>query len=105
VTAPLIALSNTRDARGDYARRFISQAMLPASNALPTHFYHFRLCIGAHPLPLGWTLSVQSMCEMRHQLLNQQTQTRNSPFNKKQLEEIANHGSSAASADACAEQK
>jgi hypothetical protein len=105
VAAPLIALSNTRDARGDYARRAISQAATPTSGDLPKHFFHFRLCVGAHPLPLGWTLSDQSMLEMRHQLCNQHSKTANSPFNKAQADEIARHaGSGAQRPDLCAAQ-
>ncbi len=83
--APLIALSNTREARGDYARRALSQAA-------PKHFSHLRLCIGTHPLPLGWTMSAQSMLEMRHQLCDRETNTPNSPFNKAQLDAIAAAG-------------
>lgn len=59
--APAIALLNTRDARGDQARRHFKQEI---GNA----FYHFRLCESAHPLPLGWTLGKGSIDEMADQL-------------------------------------
>jgi hypothetical protein len=104
--APVIALSNTRDARGEYARRSLSQATLPAASInLPRHFAHLRLCIGTHPLPLGWTMSAQSMLEMRNQMCNQQSNTPNAPFNKAQLDQIAAGGAaSAPPAGLCAAQ-
>jgi hypothetical protein len=70
VTAPLVALLDTRDARGEYAR-----AELLASLHIHTTdpdggdvLWHIRLCPGDYPLPLGWTISPPVFDEMHHQL-------------------------------------
>ena len=69
-TAPLLALLDTRSARGDYAR-------VQLKNALHVHaddpaagdvLWHFRLCHGHYPIPLGWTISAPVFGEMDRQL-------------------------------------
>jgi len=63
-------LLNTRDARGEFARRMVKQwvddasAPSESSSRLP----HYRLCKGAHRLPLGWIISHNATIEMRSQL-------------------------------------
>jgi len=69
-TAPLVALLDTRDARGEYAR----SALLGSLNidaAKPDDgdvLWHLRLCPGNYPLPLGWTISSPVFDEMHRQL-------------------------------------
>jgi len=72
VSAPVIALLNTRDGRGRTARASaVTQYALDAGRAsLATdlqRIYHFRLCEGRHHLPLGWTLSSLAWQEMTDQ--------------------------------------
>src|SRR3569623_1872791 len=62
VTSPLVALLNTREARGELSRRALVRE-LPAG-----HVFHFRLCEGEHHLPLGWTLSDAGWLELGRQL-------------------------------------
>ncbi|MEX0914577.1 MAG: hypothetical protein WDZ60_01685, partial [Wenzhouxiangellaceae bacterium] len=63
--APLIAILQTRDARGLYAR----QALLDRVQHLGDGaLWHYRLCAGLHPIPLGWTIGDQTTREMRRQL-------------------------------------
>ncbi|MGB0514014.1 MAG: hypothetical protein ACPGJE_04135 [Wenzhouxiangellaceae bacterium] len=64
VRAPLIAILQTRDARGLFAR----QALLDRVQHLNGELWHYRLCSGLHPIPLGWTIGVQTTQEMRRQL-------------------------------------
>jgi hypothetical protein len=64
VTAPVIGLLSTREARGGYARQALS-ASLGEDDLL----WHFRLCPGEYLLPLGWTISTPVVREMQRQLL------------------------------------
>lgn len=69
-TAPLVALLDTRDARGEYARSQLL-ASLQIDAADPGHgdvLWHMRLCPGNYPLPLGWTISPPVFEEMHRQL-------------------------------------
>ena len=69
-TAPLVALMETRDARGEYARSQLL-ASLQVDAAQPDRgdiLWHMRLCPGNYPLPLGWTMSPPVYAEMRRQL-------------------------------------
>jgi hypothetical protein len=60
--APAIALYLTRDARARQARQRLYQSM-------PNEFLHFRPCADAqHSLPLGWTLSKDTVAFMHKQL-------------------------------------
>ncbi|HEX7817567.1 hypothetical protein [Dyella sp.] len=63
--APLLALLNTRSARGDYARTQLKNALHPESGDM---LWHFRLCRGNYPIPLGWTISPPVFTEMSRQL-------------------------------------
>jgi hypothetical protein len=69
-TAPLKALLETRSARGEYARaRLLADLRIDAAD--PSHgdvLWHFRLCPGDYPLPLGWTISAPVFDEMHRQL-------------------------------------
>lgn len=74
-SAPLIALLNTRGARGLLSRTLLRKEVEPRTeaaakgNAVATdRLFHFRLCKGEHHLPLGWTLSQASLSEMANQL-------------------------------------
>lgn len=72
VSAPVVALLNTRDGRGRTARAAaVTQYALDAGRASVEadlqHIYHFRLCEGRHHLPLGWTLSSLAWDEMTAQ--------------------------------------
>jgi hypothetical protein len=69
-TAPLVALLDTRDARGEYARAQL-YASLKINTADPGNgdvLWHLRLCPGNYPLPLGWTMSPPVFEEMHRQL-------------------------------------
>ena len=66
-TAPLVALLDTREARGEYARaRLLSSLHTHAAD--PDVLWHLRLCPGNYPLPLGWTISPPVFDEMHRQL-------------------------------------
>jgi hypothetical protein len=68
--APVTALLNTRSARGEYARVQLLHALKP-NNANPTEgdvLWHFRLCPGNYPIPMGWTISTPVFAELDRQL-------------------------------------
>jgi hypothetical protein len=69
-TAPLVALLDTRDARGEYARaQLLSSLQIqhgdPGDGDI---LWHMRLCPGNYPLPMGWTISPPVFAEMHRQL-------------------------------------
>lgn len=69
-TAPLVALLDTRDARGEFARSALL-ASLKTNATEPDNgdvLWHLRLCPGNYPLPLGWTISSPVFDEMHRQL-------------------------------------
>ncbi|WP_284319104.1 hypothetical protein [Dyella acidisoli] len=69
-TAPLVALLDTRDARGEYARAALL-ASLHINATEPGRsdvLWHMRLCPGNYLLPLGWTISPPVFEEMHRQL-------------------------------------
>lgn len=69
-TAPFVALLDTRNARGEFARSALL-ASLQTNTADPDRgdvFWHLRLCPGNYPLPLGWTISAPVFDEMHRQL-------------------------------------
>lgn len=69
-TAPLRALLDTRTARGQYARVQLLAALHP-DTAQPQDgdvLWHFRLCPGNYPIPLGWTISAPVYSELGRQL-------------------------------------
>ena len=68
--APLKALLETRNARGSYARTQLLRALHPDPHepAQGDLLWHFRLCSGDYPIPLGWTVSAPVFGEMRRQL-------------------------------------
>jgi hypothetical protein len=63
-TAPFVALLDTRNARGEFAR----SALLASLQTNTDVFWHLRLCPGSYPLPLGWTISSPVFDEMHRQL-------------------------------------
>jgi hypothetical protein len=68
--APFNALLNTRSARGEYARVQLLHA-LRTDNANPAEgdmLWHFRLCPGKYPIPMGWTISSPVFAELDRQL-------------------------------------
>lgn len=67
--SPLLTLYQTREARGDQARRVLADqiARTPGMEG-STRFFHFRLCKGPRPIPLGWTIGTHTLAEMTHQL-------------------------------------
>jgi len=69
-TAPLLALLDTRTARGEYARSRLLDSLHPnqADPASGDMLWHFRLCPGEYPIPLGWTISTPVFDEMQRQL-------------------------------------
>ncbi|GLQ97977.1 hypothetical protein [Dyella mobilis] len=69
-TAPLVALLDTRDARGEYAREELlaSLHIQPADAGDSDILWHLRLCPGNYPLPLGWAISPPVFAEMHRQL-------------------------------------
>jgi hypothetical protein len=69
-TAPLLALLDTRTARGEYARAQLLYRLHPdpANPAQGDMLWHFRLCPGSYPIPLGWTISAPVFDELRRQL-------------------------------------
>jgi hypothetical protein len=70
LTAPLKALLDTRSARGEYARMQLLQNLQvdQAQAAQGDMLWHFRLCHGDYPIPLGWTISAPVFTELQHQL-------------------------------------
>jgi len=70
VSAPITALLNTRSARGEYARaRLLASLNIDLANpAQGNVLWHFRLCPGNYPIPLGWTISTPVFDEMSRQL-------------------------------------
>jgi hypothetical protein len=69
-TAPIVALLDTRDARGEYARAQLFSS-LRINQVNPDDgdiLWHVRLCPGDYPLPLGWTISPPVFAEMHRQL-------------------------------------
>jgi hypothetical protein len=70
VTAPAVALLDTRDARGEYARaRLLASLHIATDNpGSGDVLWHMRLCPGNYPLPLGWTISPPVFDEMHRQL-------------------------------------
>ena len=69
-TAPIIALLETRNARGEYARQTLLNSLHVDLNHPDTSdvFWHLRLCPGDYPLPLGWTISTPVFAELQRQL-------------------------------------
>jgi len=69
-TAPLRALLDTRTARGEYARARLLESLHTdaADPARGDMLWHFRLCPGDYPIPLGWTISSPVFDEMQRQL-------------------------------------
>ncbi|GLQ50440.1 hypothetical protein ACFFJT_00090 [Dyella flava] len=69
-TAPLVALLDTREARGEYARaQLLSSLHIHAADPDDGDvLWHLRLCPGNYPLPLGWTISPPVFDEMHRQL-------------------------------------
>ncbi len=70
VTAPFDALLATRNARGEYARVQLLRALQPdpVDPSRGDVLWHFRLCPGDYPIPLGWTISTPVFAELGHQL-------------------------------------
>ncbi|MET3653891.1 hypothetical protein [Dyella japonica] len=68
--APLNALLDTRSARGEYARVQLLNTLRPneADPARGDLLWHFRLCPGNYPIPLGWTISTPVFTELGRQL-------------------------------------
>jgi hypothetical protein len=68
--APLDALLDTRSARGEYARVQLLNALRPDETdvARGDMLWHFRLCPGNYPIPLGWTISTPVFTELGRQL-------------------------------------
>jgi hypothetical protein len=94
IRAPLIALANSRDARGVAARaalrRLFERGTLPTSpwdTYTDASVFHFRLCRGASPLPLGWMLAEEARQEMQRQLC-QLPDKNHTGSNHKQLQTI-----------------
>jgi hypothetical protein len=95
IRAPLLALVNTRDARGVAARvavrHLFTQGLIqkdPRDPFTDDYVFHFRLCNGQYRLPLGWTLSDEAFGEMVRQLDGLAT-TDPTGFNHRQLNTIA----------------
>lgn len=94
IRAPLLSLLNTREARGEAARaavrRMFARGKLPngpKDTVTDNSVFHFRLCNGPYHLPLGWTLSADSLNEMSRQLEGTPT-TAQAGFNHRQLNTI-----------------
>lgn len=68
--APLNALLDTRNARGEYARVQLLGALHPNDDdpANGDMLWHFRLSPGNYPIPLGWTISTPVFTELSRQL-------------------------------------
>jgi hypothetical protein len=94
IRAPLLSLLNTREARGEAARmavrRQFARGRLPTSatdTVTDNSVFHFRLCNGPYHLPLGWTLSADSLGELSRQLEGT-PETDKAGFNHRQLDTI-----------------
>jgi hypothetical protein len=94
IRAPLLALANTRDARGTAARvavrHLFTQGQVqqgPKDSYTDQSVFHFRLCNGRYRLPLGWALSDEAFREMERQL-DGVAATDPLGFNHKQLNTI-----------------
>jgi hypothetical protein len=94
IRAPLISLLNTRESRGEAARaavrrQFAGGKLLTSARDTVTDnaVFHFRLCNGPYHLPLGWTLSADSLSEMSRQLEGT-PETDKAGFNHRQLNTI-----------------
>jgi len=94
IRAPLLSLLNTRESRGEAARvavrRQFARGRLPTSatdTVTDNSVFHFRLCNGPYHLPLGWTLSSDSLAEMSRQLEGT-PETDAAGFNHRQLDTI-----------------
>lgn len=70
VTAPFDALLATRNARGEYARVQLLHTLRPdtVDPARGDMLWHFRLCPGDYPIPMGWTISTPVFTELGRQL-------------------------------------
>lgn len=70
VSAPVRALLQTREARGSYARtQWLAALHIDAGDpARGDILWHFRLCGGDYPMPLGWTISAPVFEAMRREL-------------------------------------
>ena len=97
IRSPVLALANTRDARGVGARaalrRLFYHGKLPTSSRdtlTDDWVFHFRLCKGRMPLPLGWTLTDGALTEMSNQL-DQPADSTHTGFNHKELQKIETH--------------
>ena len=68
--APLNALLDTRGARGEYARVQLLNALRPDADHPEDGdmLWHFRLCPGDYPIPLGWTISDPVFAELGRQM-------------------------------------
>jgi hypothetical protein len=94
IRSPVLALANTRDARGVGARaalrRLFYHGKLPTSpqdTLTDDWVFHFRLCEGKLPLPLGWTLTDGALTEMSDQL-DQRPDSTHTGFNRKELQKV-----------------
>lgn len=94
IRSPVLALANTRDARGVGARaalrRLFYHGELPTSprdTLTDDRVFHFRLCKGKLPLPLGWTLTDGALGEMSDQL-DQISDSTHTGFNHKELQKV-----------------
>jgi hypothetical protein len=95
IRAPLLALVNTRDARGVAARvavrHLFTQGLIQKDSRDPftdEYVFHFRLCNGQYRLPLGWALSDEAFAEMERQLSGLATRDA-AGFNHRQLNTIS----------------
>ena len=86
--SPLVALLNTREARGELARHAIVREVHARAGDEAQNVLHFRLCRGDHHLPLGWTLSDAAWTELTRQLgdVRIEEETRNIDLNAQQLD-------------------
>jgi hypothetical protein len=94
IRAPLLSLLNTREARGAAARSAVRRMFAggkipsgPTDKVTDDSVFHFRLCNGPYHLPLGWTLSADSLNELSRQLEGTSTAVP-AGFNHRQLNSI-----------------
>jgi hypothetical protein len=98
LTTPVFALLNTRDARGEFARRAQQQLVQGegtdaqrTDTADASALFHYRLCKGTHRLPLGWTISHNATVEMQRQLCGESSpSTSNAAYNRRATSSIVN---------------